>query len=81
MRLGRGAKQRQAILVGHEPAGRRADREIGISWQRDAQCLPVQSAIEQAEVASIDVDEDPALVEDREVKRKALNRGCGNAAR
>jgi hypothetical protein len=52
-----------------------------LSWQRDAQCLPVQSAIKQAEVASIDVDEDSAVVEDREVKRKALNRGRSNAAR
>jgi hypothetical protein len=55
----------QALAGGDRsrPAARRPGREVGVAGQGDAERLPVQAPVEEAEAAGVDVDEEPLVLQ------------------
>src|SRR5579872_7244537 len=73
VRPGRGTQERQTIAVGNQSTARRTKREISGSGKRYAEGTPVQAAVEQSEIARVDIDERSLLFENRQIERKAFD--------
>jgi hypothetical protein len=69
------AEDRQSVAVGYQAVTRRAKREVALARQRDSERAPVQSAVEETEAARVDIAEDAAVVQDREVERYSFDVG------
>src|SRR5438270_12429846 len=76
------SEQGQAVPIGHQPMAWGVKGEVTLARQRNAERPPVYAAVEQAETTRVDVCEDSALIERRQIEREPLDlRVLGAGAR
>ena len=73
------AEDRQPVAVRDQAVTRWTKREVALPRQGDSERAPIQSAVEETEAARVDIAEDAAVVQDREVERQSLDVGGGPA--
>src|SRR6266540_345601 len=73
MGLGDRREERPAVTIGQEAAARRPERDVGLFRELDAERLPVEPAVEDAETSGVDINEQSFFFKHREIEGEALD--------